>query len=62
MEIVGTGVSLDVRTGGFVIATPVIGIRAGIHASAGVNYYIEREKAEMDKQDREENKKRGESK
>lgn len=62
MDIIGTGFSIGVGAGGAVVFTPVLGVGAGIFAAAGANYYIEREKVEMDKQDKEETKKRGESK
>ena len=62
MDIVGTGFSVGVGVSVSTVTTPIIGTGVGMLASAGANDYIERKKAEMDKQDREENKKRGESK
>ena len=58
MDIIGAGISIGVGAGASAATTPIIGTGAGIAASIEINSYIEREKVEMDRQDREENKKR----
>lgn len=57
-----TGISIGAGASASALAGPVVGVGAGILTSSGANSYIEREKIEMEKQDKEETKKRGDSK
>lgn len=62
MDVIGTGISIGAGASASALAGPVVGVGAGILTSSGANSYIEREKIEMEKQDKEETKKRGDSK